>query len=362
MSCGIEGGSHQQVEGPVGVDPVVGELGHAVGLVQQVVRVLPRVSRDLHPPMFRRERGTVEILLEAVVGHHRCVDHHDEVFPRPGVRGAVRVRHGQSDVVRTFLVKCHPRFRPFNRQNSAAAKRPVVRRAVASHHRHRAEMNGVLLAWTGEVDVCSVCHEPCKHVGRCVERCLVHATGACRPNVPAAVIGLQKGVDVDHGQALVVQDPVVEVCVPVINGIGRADVDAAVGPALVGQTHHALRRDGRGRPVLPRVPSVFRAKNFVSCLGPRQHTPQQAGVGAVDVEVNRPVAVVAVFRVGGARRLPRCSAVRRRVDAPQGAVHLLRHVDAVTVTGADLHGNDLFSSKVVHQHPRRPSILGAPQF
>ena len=312
--------------------------------------------------MFRRERGTVEILLEAVVGHHRRVDHHDEVFPRPRVRGAVRVRDGQTNVVGPLLVKRHPRFRPFNGQNGAAAKRPFVRRAVASHHRHRAEMNGVLLAWTGEVDVCSVCHESCKHFGRCVERCLVHAAGACRPNVPTAVIGLKEGVDVDHGQAFVVQDPVVEVCVSVVDGIGRADVDAAVGPTLVSQTHHALRRDGRGRPVLPRVPRVFRAKDFVSCLGPCQHAPQQVGVGAVDVEVNRAVAVVAVFRVGGACRLPRCSSVRRRVDAPQGAVHLLRHVNAVPVTGTDLHRNDLVSSKVVHQHPRRPSVLGAPQF
>ena len=179
--------------------------------------------------------------------------------------------------------------------------------------------------------------------------------------MPAAVIGLQEGVDVDHGQAVVVQDPVVEVCVPVVHGIGRANVDAAVGPALVGQTHHALRRNGAVGPVLPRLSRVFRTEDLVPGLGPCQHTPQTVGIRAVDVEVHRLVVVAAILRHVGGGDFPRGPTIGGPVNAPQRTVHLVRNVDAVPVAGADFHRNDFVSLKVVHQHPGRPTIFGTPE-
>ena len=137
----------------------------------------------------------------------------------------------------------------------------------------------------------------------------MNTAGASSADVSAAVIRLHKGAHVDHGQACVVQQPVVYLRIAIVDSLCGANVDAAVGAALVSEADNPLAGNGCCRPILPRFTRVLRTQDFVAVLVAREHAPELVGIGPIDVEVDGLVVVVPVFAGRRRSQFPRCSAI-----------------------------------------------------
>ena len=89
-------------------------------------------------------------------------------------------------------------------------------------------MDWIGCARTRQIQVRTIRHETREHLRGCVKFSLMHTTGSRGADVSATIIGLKERADVDHGQAGVVQEPIVHVSISVVNGLRRTDVYPAI--------------------------------------------------------------------------------------------------------------------------------------